>query len=44
MTKPFVLVLPDFKREFVIEINASRVRIGVVLIQEGHHLAYISNF
>jgi hypothetical protein len=44
MTKPFVLLLLDFKKEFVIEINASRVGIGVVLIHEGHHLTYISKF
>lgn len=42
MTRPFVLALLDFNKQFIIETNTSKVGISVVLIQEGHPLSYIS--
>ncbi|GKV27572.1 hypothetical protein SLEP1_g36732 [Rubroshorea leprosula] len=37
-----VLVLPDFSNEFVVETDASNAGIGVVLLQQGHPIAFIS--
>lgn len=37
-----VLCFPNFDDAFVIETYASGVKIGVVLIQKGHPLAFIS--
>lgn len=37
-----VLHLPNFTLEFVIETDASNVRIGAVLMQAGHPLSYFS--
>lgn len=37
-----VLTLPNFQEEFVMETYASWVSIGVVLMQQGHPIAYIS--
>ena len=37
-----VLHLPDFTQEFVIEMDASNEGIGVVLMQQGHSIAYFS--
>lgn len=37
-----VLALPLFDKPFVVEIDACGQGIGTVLMQEGHHLAYIS--
>ncbi|GJX93154.1 retrotransposable element Tf2 [Tanacetum coccineum] len=37
-----VLGLPDFNEPFIIETNASGVRLGAVLQQKGHPIAYLS--
>ena len=42
MVTPPVLALPDFQKEFVIEIDASNNGSGVVVMQKGHPLAFIS--
>ena len=41
MTTP-ILALPDFGKTFVIKANASGVRIGAVLMQDGCPLTYAS--
>lgn len=42
MVNPPVLALPNFSEPFLIETDASRVRMGAVLMQNGHPIAYIS--
>jgi hypothetical protein len=42
MSAPPVLGLPDFSKPFVIECDASDEGIEVVLMQNGQHLAYLS--
>ena len=37
-----VLALTDFKKAFIIETDASRFGIGVVLMQLGHPLAFLN--
>ena len=42
MIIPLVLVLPDLKKLFVVEINAFVMGVGVIVIQERHLISYIS--
>ncbi|GJS77820.1 putative mitochondrial protein [Tanacetum coccineum] len=42
MLKATVLTFPDFQKTFVVEKDASRKGIGVLLQQEGHPIAFLS--
>lgn len=42
MTQAPILALPDFPKEFILETDACDTEIGVVLIQEGRPIAYMS--
>ena len=37
-----MLALPRFDKQFIVKTDACGVGIGAVLMQEGHHVAYIS--
>lgn len=43
VTNPPVFALPNLSKPFVIECDALGVGIGVVLMQEGKQLAYLSH-
>ena len=42
LTKALILALPNFPKTFKLECDASRIGIGVVLLQEGHPIVYFS--
>lgn len=42
MAAPSVLALTDFSRKFLIECDVSGARVGVVLMEEGRPLAFLS--
>jgi hypothetical protein len=42
LTNAFVLALPDFSKEFIIETCACATRVGAVLMQQRHPLAFLS--
>lgn len=42
MSTTLVLALPDFQQPFVVETDASDQGLGVVLLQQGRPLAYLS--
>ena len=42
MTQALVLSVPDFSKVFQVTCDASRVRIGDILSQDGHPIAYFS--
>jgi len=42
LTSPPILAMPNFSIPFIIECDASSTRIGAVLMQKGHPIAYVS--
>jgi hypothetical protein len=44
MTKPLVLTLPNLNKPFIRETDTLEISIGVVLMHEGHPIAFISKF
>lgn len=42
VTKPLIICLLDFSKKFTMEYNASGNKVGVVLIQGGRPIAYMS--
>ncbi|GJZ08219.1 retrovirus-related pol polyprotein from transposon 17.6 [Tanacetum coccineum] len=42
MINAYVLALPNFQKEFIVETDASNEGIGVVLQQKGHPIAFLS--
>jgi len=42
LTTALVLALPDFKKPFCVETEASGIGIGAILMQGGHPLAFLS--
>lgn len=42
VSTPFVLALPDFKKSFIEEYDASGVGLGAMLMQEGIPISYFS--
>ena len=42
LTSPPILRLPDFTQRFVIECDASGIRLGAILLQQNQPVAYFS--
>lgn len=42
MSMPLVLSMPNFTKSFIVEMDVSGVVVGVVLMQEEHHVACMS--
>lgn len=42
LSTALVLALPDFNKTFELEYDVSRVGIGVVILQERHHITFFS--
>jgi hypothetical protein len=42
LVEAHVLALPDFTKQFQLEIDATDLGVGVVLMQQGHPLAFIN--
>jgi len=41
MTTALILLLPNFQEQFIIETNTLEFDIGIILMQQGHPIAYI---
>ena len=44
MCNTLVLVVPNFSKTFVLECDASRKGLGVILMQEGHPLEFTNKY